>query len=211
MIHELRVYTLYPGKLPAYLDLVAKVSRLERGDAYGRLLGFWASEVGTLNQAWHLWEFASPDERKRLRAELAANAQWRMEYVPHALPLIQHQDIRILEPVRPPAPPDGPGHIYEFRTYRTLPGKARHWAGLLASYLPVRERYSPNVGLWVGEMPQPNEVTHLWAYPDLNIRMKARAEAAADPKWREFLRQGGPMLVEMQSTLLLPAVFSPMR
>ncbi len=88
---------------------------------------------------------------------------------------------------------------------------AATWAQLLVSTLPVRERYSPIVGLWTGEAPQPNEGVHIWAYPDLNSRMKARAEAAADPQWQDFLRQANPMLAEMHSTLLLPTAFSPLK
>lgn len=211
MIHELRTYTLHPGKLPAYLDLAANVSRPVRGDEYGKLLGYWVSEFGKLNQIWHLWEYESLDERARLRATLAGNERWRTEYVAHVQPLIQRQDIRFLDPMRPVAPPDGAGHVYELRIYRTHTGKAREWSKLFNSYLPARERYSPNVCNWVGEAPQPNEVAHLWAYPDLNSRMKARAEASGDPKWQEFLRQGGGMLAEMENVLLLPTTFSPVK
>ena len=211
MIHELRTYTLHPGKVPAYLDLAANVGRQVRGNDYGVLQGYWVSEFGPLNQIWHLWSFDSLDERARLRGELARNERWRTEYVPNVIPLMLRQDIRFLSPVIDMKPPEAAGHLYELRIYRTQPGKALSWARLLESYLPARERYSPIVGLWTGEAPQPNEVAHLWAYPDLNIRMKARAEAMGDPKWREFLREGGPMLAEMQSVLLLPTAFSPMK
>lgn len=211
MIHELRTYTLHPGKLPAYLDLAANVGRPVRGNDYGTNHGYWVSEFGQLNQIWHLWSYASLDERTRLRGELAGNERWRTEYVRNIRPLLMRQDIRFLNPVIDIKPPDGVGHFYELRVYRTHPGQAAQWAQLLASALPARERYSPIVGLWTGEAPQPNEAVHLWAYPDLNIRMKVRAEAMDDPQWREFLRKGGPMLAETSSTLLLPTAFSPMK
>ena len=211
MIHELRTYTLHPGKIPAYLDLAAHVARPVRGDNYGICRGYWASEFGQVNQIWHLWEFESLDDRAERRRALAANERWQTEYVPKVRPLMQRQDIRFLQPMRTLNPPEASGHVYELRAYRTQPGMAQAWAELFVSYLPVRERYSPNVGIWVGEAPQPNEVVHLWAYPDLNMRLKARAEAQDDPKWQEFLRQGASMLVEMHSSLLLPAAFSPMK
>jgi hypothetical protein len=97
------------------------------------------------------------------------------------------------------------------RIYRAHPGMAGAWAQLLKSYLPVREKYSPIVGLWTGEAPQPNEAVHMWNYPDLNARMQARSAAGADPQWREFLRRGAATLAEMQSIILLPTSFSPMR
>lgn len=211
MIYELRTYTFHQGKLPAYLDLAARIGRPVRGNDYGTNHGYWVSELGQLNQLWHLWSYESLDERARLRAALAANERWRTEYVPQIIPLMIRQDVRFLHPVIDIKPPEGAGHFYELRAYRTQPGMARTYANLLASYLPVRERYSPIVGLWTGEAPQPNELVHLWAYPDLNSRMKVRADASADPKWQEFLAKGAPMLAEMHSTLLLPTAFSSMK
>jgi hypothetical protein len=107
--------------------------------------------------------------------------------------------------------PETPGGIYELRIYRMQPGMAGPWAQLLKSYLPMREAYSKNVGLWTGEAPQPNEAVHLWNYPDLNSRMAIRAKVAADPQWQEFLQKGAPSIVEMQSTLLIPTSYSPMK
>jgi hypothetical protein len=51
----------------------------------------------------------------------------------------------------------------------------------------------------------------MWHYADLNARMSARAAASADPEWQEFLGKGAGMLAEMQSVILLPTSFSPMR
>jgi len=116
-----------------------------------------------------------------------------------------------MKPVIDLKPPAVEGGIYELRIYRTLPGMAGRWAELLKSYLPVRERYSPIVGLWVGEAPQPNEGVHMWHYADLNARMKARAAASADPQWQKFLAEDTPVLDEMQSIILLPTAFSPMK
>ncbi len=212
MIHELRTYTFHPGKLPAYLDLAANVGRPVRGNDYGTNHGYWVSEFGQLNQLWHLWSYPSLDERARLRAALAANERWRTEYVPKIVPLMIRQDVRFLNPVIDIKPPDGAGHFYELRIYRTHPGAARGYAQLLASYLPTRERRTRrSSGYGPARRRSPNEVAHLWAYPDLNSRMKARAEASGDPKWKEFLAKGAPMLVEMQSTLLLGTAFSPMK
>ena len=56
--------------------LVMDDGRRIRGDNYGRLLGYWTTEVGPLNQVVHLWEYASLNDRERLRGELAKNARW---------------------------------------------------------------------------------------------------------------------------------------
>jgi hypothetical protein len=211
MIYELRTYTLHPGKVPAYLDLAKNVGRRLRGDDYGKCHGYWTAEFGTVNQVSHLWSFASLDERAHMYAELGKNERYSREYRPPVLPLLQRQDIRFMNPVVELKPPETSGGIYEIRIYRAQPGMAGAWAELLKSYLPVREKYSPIVGLWTGLAPQPNEAVHMWHYADLNARMSARAAASADPEWQEFLGKGAGMLAEMQSVILLPTSFSPMR
>ncbi len=211
MIYELRTYTFQQGKAAAYVDLVQNVGRPVRGDEYGKCHGYWVHEFGQLNQVSHLWSYASLDERARLREALSKNERWTRDFTTHVRPLLQRQDIRFLNPVTELKPPEQSGGVYELRTYRTQPGDAPAYAQLLKSYFPVREKYSKNVGLWTGEAPQPNELVHLWNYPDLNERAKARAAVAEDPGWKEFLGKGAGRLVEMQSVILLPTAFSPMR
>ena len=78
------------------------------------------------------------------------------------------QEVRLMEAFLPLKAPEQEGNVYELRNYRTQVGRVREWAGYFAEVMPARERHSPNVGAWVTEAGQPNEVCHLWAYPDLN-------------------------------------------
>jgi hypothetical protein len=211
MIYEFRTYTFAVGQAPKYLNLVRDVGKPVRGDNFGRNHGYWSTELGPLNQVWHLWSFDSLDERARLRAELNKQERWVKEFIPNVRPLLQRQDIRLMNPVIEPRTPASEGNIYEIRIYRTKIGLAKQWTDLISEYLPAREQYSKIVGLFYVEAPQPNEVLHIWAYKDLNARAEARGAAMEDPKWQEFLGKSGPMLEEMQSIALLPAPFSPLK
>ena len=132
--------------------------------------------------------------------------------MPLIRPLILRQDIRLLNGVIAPVAPQASGNIYEFRNYRAKPGgAARQWLDLFTGALVHRERYSKIVGLWQTETGQPNELCHLWAYPDLNARTAARAAALADPGWQAFIGQSTSLLEEMHSTILLPAPHSPLK
>jgi len=210
MIHEWRHYTLKPGKLPEYLEYARTIGRPARGQNYGVNHGYWTTEFGPLNQVWHLWSYDSLDERTRLRAELQQNKAWTGEYLPRIMPLLERQDIRLVNPVKPITPP-APGGLYELRIYRTQVGAAKRWAQSYLGILPVREKYSPNVGLWVGEAPQPNEVLHMWNYPSLEARKAARAALFQDAEWNAFLAGTAGVVVEMQSTLLVPTAYSAMQ
>ena len=101
MIYELRTYTFNPGTVPAYIEHVEKVGRPVRGDEYGKCWGYWTSEFGQINQAWHLWSYASLDERTRMREALSKNDRWNKEYVPVVQPMLQRQDARFLGGAEP--------------------------------------------------------------------------------------------------------------
>jgi hypothetical protein len=211
MIYELRTYTLKQGSVPDVVKAASTVSRSIRGDEYGKLEGYWTTEIGPLNQVMHLWSYRDLNERSRLRTELAKNASWNSEYVPLIRPHLVRQDIRLLNAVREPAAPAQKPNVYELRCYRARPGGARQWLDLFTSALPAREKYSRIVGLWATEAGQPNEVCHLWAYADLNARAATRAAVAKDPAWQNFLKSSTGLLDEMHSTIMLPAPHSPLQ
>jgi hypothetical protein len=211
MIHELRIYTYRQGAVPEVIKDSATLSRDIRGDRYGKLEGYWFTDIGPLNRVVHLWSYTDLNERARLRAELARNERWTREYAPLHKDVTVRQDIRLMNPVIGPAAPAETPNVYELRTYRTRPGAVRRWVELITQAMPVREKYSRPVGLWITEAGQPNEVCHIWPYRDLNHRAAVRAAAAADPEWQIFLRDSAPLLDEMHSTIMLPAPHSPLR
>jgi hypothetical protein len=211
MIYELRTYTLKQGSVPEVAKNSGTVGRDIRKDDYGKLEGYWVTEIGPLNQVMHLWSYKDLNERAQLRAELAKNPRWSSEYVPLIRPNLVRQDIRLLNAVRAPAAPTKTPNVYELRCYRARPGAAKQWLDLFTGALPVREKYSKIVGLWTTEAGQPNEICHLWAYADLNARAAVRAESGKDPGWQAFLKSSTGLLDEMHSTIMLPAAHSPLK
>ena len=211
MIYELRTYTAKPGTIPAILKANEDVARPVRGDNYGKLEGYWYTDIGPVNQVMHLWSFDDLVERDRLRAELGALEAWGQEYVPLIRPHLVKQSIRFLKAARDMNPPGGDGNFYEFRNYRLQPGMAGQWIDNILKAMPLREKYSQNVAMWTTQAPDPNEVCHLWVYKDLDHRAKARADSAADGDLVEILKAGRPFIEEQHSTLIWPASFSPLK
>jgi hypothetical protein len=76
MLVDLRRYTIVPGKLKAYLAVYEShglpVQRRHVGDP----LGYFISEVGTLNQVVHLWGYQNFEDRQLRRAAMEADPQW---------------------------------------------------------------------------------------------------------------------------------------
>jgi uncharacterized protein YbaA (DUF1428 family) len=211
MIHELRIYTVVPGKQGEYIKLSGDVGRKARGDRFGKLEGHWSTEFGLLNQVVHLWSYPDLNERDRLREALAKNDDWTTGYLPQIRAMLMEQENKILSLQLPFKPPASDGHVYELRMYRTPVGRAGEWLAHFKAIMPVREKYSKNVGVWQTEMGQLNEVVHMWAYHDLNDRAAVRAKVMQDPEWQAFLAKATPLLVEMKSMVLNPSPHSPMK
>ena len=59
MIIDLRTYTVAPGKVAAYLDLYEREGYPIHCRHQGEPLGYYLSEIGTLNQVVHIWKYES--------------------------------------------------------------------------------------------------------------------------------------------------------
>jgi hypothetical protein len=97
MIVEQRTYTTHPGKVRDYLSLYETEGLAIQKRILGRLVGYYRSEVGDLNQIVHLWAYADLVERQQRRADLLADPGFKA-YVQKMLPLLVRQDSRILVP-----------------------------------------------------------------------------------------------------------------
>lgn len=97
MIVEERIYTLHPGKAPEYLRLYEEEGLEIQTRILPRMLGYFSTEIGTLNQIVHLWGYESLAERDERRRELMADPGWQA-YVAKIRPLVVSQENKILVP-----------------------------------------------------------------------------------------------------------------
>ena len=161
MIHELRIYTLAQGALREYIELQQALARPIRGDRYGKLLEYWTAMSGESSRVVHLWEYASFEERLRLRAELAANPRWKDEYSPRSHPLIERQENVILVPVPDwGSPHQDSSDSCELRFITLRPGGVPKWIAR-ARAEPAGSPSRP-ARAWTVEVGQLNTVIGLW-------------------------------------------------
>src|SRR5262249_31336148 len=72
-----RTYTFHPLKMPKWLALYEEYALPLQLKYLGNLIGFFQTEIGTLNQVIHIWGFADLNERTRRRAEMAKDPAWQ--------------------------------------------------------------------------------------------------------------------------------------
>lgn len=97
MIVEQRIYTTHPGQVHEYLALYEAEGLAIQKRILGRMVGYYRSEIGGLNQVIHLWAYAELAERDQRRAVLLADEGFR-RYVRKITPLLASQESRILVP-----------------------------------------------------------------------------------------------------------------
>ena len=97
MIVEQRTYTFQPGRLKDYLALYREFGLALHLRHYERLVGWFTSESGTLNQVIQQWAFDSHEDRARRRDAIQADPQW-LAFLAKVAGMVVTQESRILNP-----------------------------------------------------------------------------------------------------------------
>lgn len=103
--------------------------------------------------------------------------------------------------------------IVEERIYRIRNGRMNRYLQLvreegLAIQQPILGQL---VGYFTTEIGALSQVTHMWAYADLEDRRRRRQQLADDPRWQAFLPKLTENIEQAENRILLPTDFSPLR
>jgi NIPSNAP len=100
MIIDHRTYSLHPGKLNKWVELYEKRGLPVQQRHLGRLIGFFVTEVGPLNQVVFMWAYDDMGDRERRRAAMAKDPDWQ-DFLARVeeLGALQHQENKLLAPV----------------------------------------------------------------------------------------------------------------
>lgn len=179
-------------------------------EAQGELLACWFTDIGPLNQMIVLRGFADLATLQAERERTQKNASpFGCGEIFQKLEQHSYQGFPWMKPVRPSAESGISGPVYEIRTYGIKPGGVQPTIDLWAQYVPPREQLSPCLVAMVA-IDGPLRFTNIWAYPSLDARSKARADAVAQGIWPP---KGGPahLTTDMFSTIALPTAVSPLK
>ena len=97
MVVEERTYTTYPGKWRQYLSLYEAEGLAIQRRILGRMVGYYHTDIGELNQLVRLWAYQDLNERAERRARLMEDPNF-LAYAAKMQPLLQSQNSRILLP-----------------------------------------------------------------------------------------------------------------
>lgn len=77
MIIDHRTYSFHPGKLSKWVELYERYGLPVQKKHLGRLIGFFVTEVGPLNQVVFMWAYESMGDREQRRAAMAKDPDWQ--------------------------------------------------------------------------------------------------------------------------------------
>jgi hypothetical protein len=99
-LYELRTYTLYVGKMAEAVKLYQEIGfpALQKGGQDKKLVGYFQSDTGTINQLVHLWKFDDDADRRAHWAAVFANKGFVEGFASKFRPLVMTQEVKLLHP-----------------------------------------------------------------------------------------------------------------
>lgn len=97
MYVEERVYTVKPGRIAEYFALYEAKGMIPQQRYIKHMLGYYASEVGDLNEVIHLWAHESLDARDNNRELMKADPEFAA-YWREVREIVVGQRTRIMKP-----------------------------------------------------------------------------------------------------------------
>ncbi len=176
------------------------------GEAGGRALGLWRTEVGALGRVLVLrgFETAEAMATERRRALLSASP-FNAGSLVTGLDMDSYAPFPFLPPIRT----GDRGGLYEFRTYRLRPGGLPSTlSGWEAAIEPARA-YTAHLVVNMYALDGAPRITHIWGFASLEERAALRAQAYGTGLWPP---KGGPeQILEATSSIALPEARSLLR
>lgn len=102
--------------------------------------------------------------------------------------------------------------LVEKRTYTLHPGAMGEFLAIYeAEGLPIHTRYLSLIGYFTSDIGPLNQVVTMWRYENMQQRDELRARLYADPAWIAFGPRTTGFIQRMESVILRPTHFSPLR
>jgi hypothetical protein len=97
MIVDHRTYEPKPGTVRDFLALYGREGLPVQMKHLGRLVGYFTTEVGNVNEIVHIWACEDLGDRTKRRAAMAADPAWQT-YLQKSREYLQHMNNKILVP-----------------------------------------------------------------------------------------------------------------
>lgn len=213
-VYELQTHNVKPEHLLTYLDLYEEFTALMARRHSGlKLVGSFLVEVGDQDQVIHIWEFPDGWDSVQQKYELYRNDEGLKELRKQRSQLLRSRQSQLCLKFSfwPPPTPRDPGHIYELRSYTLKPGTILEWGNHWARGIHYRNANECAAAGFFSQVGPLYNVNHLWAFKDMKTRREMRESAWQRPGWNETVTYTVQLIRHMESKIMVPTSFSPMK
>ena len=97
-VYELRTYTLHVGKMAEAVKLYQELGypALQKGGLDKKLVGYFQSDTGMINQLVHLWKFDDDADRRAHWASVFANKDFVDGFASKLRPLLMSVEVKLM-------------------------------------------------------------------------------------------------------------------
>ncbi|GAO50322.1 hypothetical protein G7K_4451-t1 [Saitoella complicata NRRL Y-17804] len=213
-VHEIIEHKVKPDRVEEYLELIEKTyPKLAANPANNaHHVGSWRTVIGELDSFIHIWEYKGYSGYHETIRRLNEDPMYSdyLETIP-AYISSRHNDFMQEFAFWPTSSPRTMGGVFELRTYDLRPGNLLQWETAWRRGLECRKQVMQPVGAWFTQMGRLNRVHHLWQFENLQTRKKQREECWQMEGWAETVHETVPLMDKMESRILVPLDFSPLK
>ncbi|KAF7311127.1 NIPSNAP domain-containing protein [Mycena chlorophos] len=209
-VHEITVHRVKPDKTEEYKAAAEKyyVGIKNDSELGTKLSGNWEVIVGEQDTFIHILEIESYAKTDKLLA-----SEKHREAFKKLAPFLTSRTSQLTQEFAflPTAPPHTEGGIFELRSYQLKPGTLLEWEHTWRAGIEARRKFVAPVGAWFSQVGRLHQVHHLWQYEDLSARKEMREKAWQIDGWAGTVSKTSQLTKFMDSFILRPLPFSPLK
>jgi len=181
-------------------------------DLHVKLSGSWETIVGEQDTYYHILEYENNNGYDKTTDLIRRSDKHLKAYqgmVPHLRSRSSHlsQEFAFF----PTSPPHTEGGIFELRSYQLKPGTLLEWENTWRRGIEARRKFVSPIGAWFTQIGRLHQVHHMWQYPNLESRKEMREKAWQIDGWAETVSKTAQLAKSMDSFILIPLPFSPLK
>jgi hypothetical protein len=212
-IHGFEKHHVRPDKSEEYKKAAERYYTGIRDDSRlcVKLTGSWEVMVGKQDTFVHILEYENFTGYDKT-TELIRGTEHEKAYS-EMLPFLTSRSTHLNQEFAffPSAPPHTEGGIFELRSYSLKPGTLLEWETTWRKGIEARRKFIAPVGAWFSQIGRLHQVHHMWQYPNLQKRREMREAAWQIDGWAETVSKTSQLANSMDSYILAPLPFSPLK
>ncbi|KAF7966217.1 hypothetical protein HWV62_39479 [Athelia sp. TMB] len=212
-LHGFEIHKVKPDQSEAYKKAAEGYYAAIKDDPalHVKLSGSWETIVGEQDTFLHILEYENYkgyDKTTQMIRDSPHAAAYKA-----MLPFLNARSSQLTQEFAffPTAPPHEEGGIFELRSYQLKAGALLEWEHAWRSGIEARRKFVEPVGAWFSQVGRLHQVHHLWQYPDLATRKETREKAWQVDGWAETVSKTSQMAKFMDSFIMSPLPFSPLK